>query len=71
MLISLKGDPVFANAILSPEKRTIRAGPTAALHLVLRMIPLDTWGIYSFVSPHRECLRLTHASWGTSILQPA
>lgn len=61
MLTSLKGDPVFANAILSPEKRSIRAGPTAALHLVLRMIPLDTWGIYSFVRPPWRMSCVVHA----------
>ena len=51
MLGSLTGDPVFANALLSPRRRKLRAAPAAALHLVLRMIPLDTWGLYSQVKP--------------------
>ena len=58
MLGSLMQDPVFPNALLSPGKRTLRAAPAAALHLVLRMLPLDSWARYSQVrSVHAMCSR--------------
>ena len=59
MLDSLNQDPIFPNALLSPGRRTLRAAPAAALHLVLRMLPLDTWGRYSQVG----CTHCGRAGW--------